>query len=53
MKIDNIIGMHVYTDTGERLGVKEFINQPKVGYEVTNAPMGYRAIPSGEDSCSV
>ena len=53
MKIDNIIGMHVYTDTGKRLGVKEFVNIPKVGHQVEGETGGYKSIPVGETSCSV
>ena len=51
VKIEAIIGLDVFLSDGDKQNVKDFINVPRVGYEVkTVHDIGYQAIPVGDSS---
>jgi len=54
MKIDAIIYPYVYTNSGNRIHVNQFIGkQPQIGDIVQANLDDYEAIPQGEVSCEV
>lgn len=51
MKVENVIGTYVFTDTGERIHVNEICGVPKPGYELEIGVDGeYNILASTNDS---
>lgn len=51
MKIENVIGTYVFTDTGKRISVDEICGVPKPGYEIIEGVDGeYNILASTNDS---
>ena len=49
--INNIIGLDVFTSDGQKLSVKDFINQPRVGDEIELVhDIGYMSVHKGDSS---
>lgn len=51
MRIENIIGMWVYTDDGDRISVHDIDGKPRVGAELIGSSDGYyEVLASATDS---